>query len=91
MNNIDLLKAFDTEITRLDFLPERDWLISASKNNSIKIWMMPRQWRDAKLVADERKEAGKFINEYNKSKLATTIKKAEEDSDDDDLAGWHLD
>jgi len=52
---------------------------------------MPREWRDAKLVADERKEAGKFINEYNKSKLATTIKKAEEDSDDDDLAGWHLD
>ena len=52
---------------------------------------MPREWRDAKLVADEKKDAGKFIQEYNKTKLANTINKAEEDSDDDDLAGWHLD
>lgn len=52
---------------------------------------MPKEWRDARLVADERKQAGKFINEYNKEKLLNNIKKAEEDSDDDDLAGWHLD
>jgi len=42
---------------------------------------MPKQWRDAKLVADEKKEAGKFLNEYSKTKLANTKKKAEEDSD----------
>jgi hypothetical protein len=87
----DVLQAFDTEITQLGFLPEREWLISASKSKSIKIWSMPKEWRDARLVADERKQAGKFINEYNKEKLLNTIKKAEEDSDDDDLAGWHLD
>lgn len=87
----DVLQAFDTEITQLSFLPEREWLISASKAKSIKIWSMPKEWRDARLVADERKQAGKFINEYNKEKLLNTIKKAEEDSDDDDLAGWHLD
>jgi hypothetical protein len=72
-------------------LTDREWLISSSKNKSIKIWALPKEWRDAKLVADERKQAGKFINEYNKEKLQNTIKKAEEDSDDDDLAGWHLD
>lgn len=87
----DVLQAFDTEITQLGFLPEREWLISSSKSKSIKIWSMPKEWRDARLVADERKQAGKFINEYNKEKLLNTIKKAEEDSDDDDLAGWHLD
>jgi hypothetical protein len=70
---------------------DKDLLISASKSKSIKIWSLPKEWRDAKLVAAERKEAGRFINEYNKEKLANTIKKAEEDSDDDDLAGWHLD
>ena len=52
---------------------------------------MPKEWRDAKLVADDRKQATKFVNDYNKSKLANTIAKAEEDSDEDDLAGWHLD
>lgn len=87
----DLLKAFDSEVSRLEFIPERDWLISASKSKSIKIWEMPKQWRDAKLIADQKKEAGKFLNEYSKTKLASTMKKAEEDSDQDDLAGWHLD
>jgi WD40 repeat protein len=48
----DLLKAFDSEVSRLEFIPERDWLISASKSKSIKIWEMPKQWRDAKLIAD---------------------------------------
>lgn len=86
-----MLQAFDNEITRMDFLLEKEWLVTASKGKSIKIWSLPREWRDAKLVADERKQAGKFINEYNKEKLANTIRKAEEDSDDDDLAGWHLD
>lgn len=86
-----LLKAFDTEVTRLDFVPEKDWVISASKNKQIKIWQLPKEWRDAKRVADERKEAGKYINEVNKSKLANAMAKAEEDSDEDDLVGWHLD
>ncbi len=37
---------------------------------------MPKEWRDAKLVADEQKEAGKFINSYNVSKLAKALEKA---------------
>ena len=41
--------------------------------------------------AINQKQAMKNINEYNKSKIATAIAKAEEDSDEDDLTGWHLD
>ena len=81
LDYIDLLKAFDTEITRLDYIPDRDWLISASKNKSIKVWSMPREWRDAKQVADDQKQATKFVNDYNKSKLANAIAKAADDSD----------
>jgi hypothetical protein len=89
--NIDLLQAFDNEVSRLQFLPEKELLISASKGKSIKIWLLPREWRDAKLVAEEQKLAGKFITDYRKEKLANNLVKAQEDSDDDDLAGWHLD
>lgn len=89
--SIFLLKAFDTEITRLEFVPERDWVISASKARQIKIWALPKEWRDAKTVAKEQAEAGRFINEYNKSKLAKAIENKIEDSDEDDLTGWHLD
>ena len=62
MGYLDLLKAFDSEITRLDFVPEREWLISSSKSRSIKVWAMPKEWRDAKLVDDDRKVAAKYIN-----------------------------
>lgn len=43
------------------------------------------------IVANEKKEAGKYIAEVNKTKLAERINKAKEDSDEDDLVGWHLD
>ena len=42
-------------------------------------------------MADERKQAGKRLNDYNKEKVSTAVKNAQEDSDEDDLAGWHLD
>jgi hypothetical protein len=89
--NIDVLQAFDTEVSRIDFIVDKDLLITASKSKSIKIWSLPREWRDAKLVAEEQKTAGKFITDYRKEKLANNLIKAQEDSDDDDLAGWHLD
>ena len=31
------------------------------------------------------------MTEYNKQKVSNAVLKAAEDSDDDDLAGWHLD
>ena len=37
------------------------------------------------------KKAGKRLNEHNKIKVANAVKKAEMSSDEDDLAGWHLD
>ena len=66
-------------------------MISTSKGKSIKFWRLPKEWRDAKLVADEKKQAAKRVIEENKIKVSQAVKKAEEDSDDDDLAGWHLD
>lgn len=86
-----MLQSFNNPITNLHYLEEREALISTSKGKLIKVWQLPREWRDAKLVADERKLAGQRINQYNKEKVSNAIKKAEEDSDDDDLAGWHLD
>jgi hypothetical protein len=65
--------------------------VSASKSKQIKIWQMPKEWRKAELVQKERKQVDKEIIEHNKGKLAAALKRAEEDSDDDDLAGWHLD
>ena len=63
----------------------------SSKGKSIKVWTLPREWRDAKLVADEEKTANKRAFEAIKSKVVDALRKGEEDSDNDDLAGWHLD
>ena len=89
--DLDLLKAFDNEITRLEYIPDQELLISASKAKQLKVWSMPKEWRDAKLVATEKKEAGKYIVEVQRTKLAERITAAKEDSDEDDLVGWHLD
>lgn len=75
----------------MHYIEEKDTLIVSSKGKSIKIWALPREWRDAKLVADQRKLANKRVIEENKRKVGEAIKKGAEDSDDDDLAGWHLD
>jgi hypothetical protein len=32
-----VLQAFDNEITRMEFLVEKEWLVTASKGKSIKI------------------------------------------------------
>ena len=40
---------------------------------------------------EESKVAGKRVVEYNKEKVRKAVMLAEEDSDEDDLAGWHLD
>lgn len=88
---IYVLKAFDNEITKIEFLPEKDIVIATSKGKQIKEYKLPREWRDAKLVADEQKLASKLVIEYNKQKVSNAVLKAAEDSDDDDLAGWHLD
>ena len=63
----------------------------SSKGKSIKVWTLPREWRDAKLVADEEKTANKRAFEAIKSKVVDALRKGEEDSDNDDLACWHLD
>ena len=86
-----MLKAFDNELTRIDYMPQKDTIICSSKGKQIKEYKLPKEWRDAKLVADEQKLASKLVIEYNKQKVSTAVLKAAEDSDDDDLAGWHLD
>lgn len=65
-------------------------MIASSKGKSIKLWTLPKEWRDAKLVADERKLANKRVIEENQRKVGAALRKGAEDSDDDDLAGWHL-
>lgn len=87
---LDVLQSFDNDITSLTYIEQKETLIASSKGKSIKLWTLPREWRDAKLVADERKLANKRVIEENKRKVGAALKKGQEDSDDDDLAGWHL-
>ena len=87
----DVLPSFDSEITKLEYLPDKAWLISASKKKTIKIWELPREWRDAKTVAIEDKQKAQMINEKRREYLNERLEKAKLDSDDDDLTGWHLD
>ena len=69
LNILDVLKAFDTDVTRLEYIEEIETIVSTSKGKSIKFWKLPKEWRDAKLVADEQKVIQKRVLQQNKDRV----------------------
>ena len=41
--------------------------------------------------SEQNKKAGKRVLDANREKVSNAVQRAEDDSDEDDLAGWHLD
>ena len=66
-------------------------LISASKGKSIKVWQLPKEWMDPLKMSEWEKEADITAIEKKRGLMEDLQKNKELDSDEDDLAGWHLD
>ena len=65
-------------------------MISSGKDKSIKFFELPEYWRDKKLEEQERLEAQIRIDTSQMIAFNQKKQKMLEDSDEDDLAGWHL-
>lgn len=57
----------------------------------MKFWTLPKEWRDAVLEAQEEKDADTYRTKLNNDRVRIAVDKLNEDSDEDDLAGWHID
>ena len=77
-------------ITKMAWFEELGVILSAGKDKSIKFWEVPEYWRDKKIEEQERLEAQIRIETNQMLNFSKQKQKMEEDSDEDDLAGWHL-
>ncbi|CAD8083004.1 unnamed protein product [Paramecium sonneborni] len=49
-----VLKAHDSDITKLQWLNAENTLLTASKDKKIKAWQLPQFWRDPKVMEKEK-------------------------------------
>lgn len=63
--------------------------LQLAKKKIIKVWTLPKEWRDKELEAHEEREHEHNVKQKNIMVSQQTHKAREEDSDEDDLAGWH--
>ncbi|CAD8180472.1 unnamed protein product [Paramecium pentaurelia] len=52
-NQLFVLKAHDSDITKLQWLDSEKTLVTASKDKRIKVWQLPQFWRDPKIMEKE--------------------------------------
>ncbi|EGR33250.1 PX domain protein [Ichthyophthirius multifiliis] len=86
---IYVMKGHNHEITKLQWFESNNMLVSSAKEKSIKFWQMPKEWRDKLIEQQEEKLLQEVVQTQNFLKAKEQIKKVDEDSDEDDLAGWH--
>jgi hypothetical protein len=65
--------------------------VVATKGRSIKFWNLPERWMDPMLLARWEKEANQLREKIGRERVTENTRKGQEDSDEDDLVGWHLD
>ncbi|KRX05178.1 WD40-repeat-containing domain [Pseudocohnilembus persalinus] len=88
---IYVLKAHSKDITKLQWMEDKKILITTSKEKVIKFWKLPAEWRLKDVVEKENQEYEEEQRVKNYNRRNQNIQNANEDSDEDDLLGWHKD
>lgn len=86
-----MLQSSNQEVTKLTYQESTRTVIVSNKGKTIKFWTLPKEWRDAMLEAQEEKEAEAYRAKLNTERVKKAVEILNQDSDEDDLAGWHLD
>jgi len=83
------LKAHSSGVTQFCYLEKDRILMSASKDKKIKFYQIPEEWRDKRIEAEMLKEAKNQRQAESLYNFKKQQQLADEDSDEDDLLGWH--
>lgn len=90
--------AHDNPITSLYYDEKVNLLISGSKDKSIKVWELPKNWFNPEMIQFEKEELRKINSEIARKRLL--MKKLIQDDNDigyesglseDDINGWNID
>lgn len=52
-----MLQSSNLEVTKLVYQEATQTIICSNKGKAIKFWVLPKEWRDARLEAQEEKDA----------------------------------
>jgi len=83
------LKAHGDGICKLQWMENSNTLITGGKDKKIRFYQLPDEWRDKRLEAELLKESKIQKQNEGIQKFKENQQKKAEDSDEDDLAGWH--
>ncbi|CAD8088886.1 unnamed protein product [Paramecium sonneborni] len=90
-----VLKAHDSDITKLQWLDADQTLLTSAKDKVIKVWSMPQHWRDPNIVEKELEQdqlqAKQQSSDLIYKKAQQQFQQKFQDDEDDDMAIWHKD
>jgi len=86
---IYVLQCHKDHVTKLQWFETKSLLVTGGKDKRIQFNQLPEEWKDKRLEAELHAEAK--IHQETQQMLKSQAKrlKAADDSDEDDLAGWH--
>jgi len=86
---IYVLMAHAEAVTKMQWIESKGVLVTAGKDKKIRFYQLPTEWKDKRLEEELEKEAAiaKKTNQILESQKVRA--KAADDSDEDDLSGWH--
>jgi WD40 repeat protein len=83
------MKAHTEGICKLQWIENQNVLMTAGKDKKLRFYKLPDEWRDKKMEAEVMKSSKANKQKENLKKFQEYQQKKAEDSDEDDLAGWH--
>eukprot|EP01016_Furgasonia_blochmanni_P016033 TRINITY_DN1907_c0_g2_i1.p1 TRINITY_DN1907_c0_g2~~TRINITY_DN1907_c0_g2_i1.p1 ORF type:complete len:431 (-),score=134.84 TRINITY_DN1907_c0_g2_i1:297-1589(-) len=87
---IYVLQSNADAVTKVQYVEGKNILLAGGKDRKLKFWQLPDQWRDKTVEEEEEKEAQIRKDTINMLNLQNRqAAKKGDDSDEDDLAGWH--
>ncbi|CAD8170894.1 unnamed protein product [Paramecium octaurelia] len=91
-NQLFVLKAHESDITKLHWLEEEKKLVTASKDKRIKVWQLPQFWRDPKVLEKENQiEHSKTFKKLRESLFQNQkieIDMNQEDNEENGMIIW---
>jgi len=86
---IYVLSTHGEAITKLQWFEGKSLLLTGGKDKKIRFYQLPPEWKDKRLEQEMIKEAKIMEETMHIVNFQKKQAKRAEDSDEDDLAGWH--
>lgn len=86
----DVIKDSNSAITMMKYIEKDRLLIVASKSKNIKVWLLPENWRDLKVLEEEELDSKIRTKTEKMIDMQKNREVAQLDSDEDELSNFRF-